>query len=239
MNVTLAAPCSCSSKSQIFALNLRLEDRRARVASLDDVLMSGICWLQLPNTCSCQTENQVRTTMRVMRLLKVGLLAVLVAWIIPRPAGAEMKLSDFEGEWSGDGTDRDLPFASLQKSSCRSKIRSDVHRMSNEIVCSGPSGSRKTIQLQITMQGDQISGDLVQTQATGTMKGSVSGRRRGDSADMQIQFPGLMPSATAKLVVINPSSYTLRVATMGTSLMDVTFKKIGATGQAAQPGPGR
>jgi hypothetical protein len=57
MNVTLAAPCSCSSKSQIFALNLRFKDRRARVASLDDVLMSGVCWLQLPNTCSCQTAQ--------------------------------------------------------------------------------------------------------------------------------------------------------------------------------------
>lgn len=173
--------------------------------------------------------------MGVMRLFKIGLLAVLVAWITPRPVAAEMNLSDLEGEWSGGGTDRDSPFAALQKSSCRSKIRSDAHRMNNEIVCSGPSGSRKTIQLQITMQGDQISGDLVQTQASGTMKGLVSGRRRGDSADMQIQFSGLMPGATAKFTIINHSSYTLRVATMGASMMDVTFKKIGATGQQAVP----
>jgi hypothetical protein len=222
-----------------FALNLWPKDRRARVANLDGVLITEAAGRSLRTPAPAKRTNQARTTMGVMRLLKVGLLAVLVAWIIPRPAGAEMNLSDLEGEWSGGGTDRDSPFASLQKSSCRSKIRSDVHRMSNEIVCSGPSGSRKTIQLQITMQGDQISGDLVQTQATGTMKGSVSGRRRGDSADMQIQFSGLMPSATAKFIVINPSSYTLRVATMGTSMMDVTFKKVGAAGQAAQPGPAR
>jgi hypothetical protein len=177
--------------------------------------------------------------MGVMRLLKVALLAVLAAWIIPRPVQAETKLSELEGEWSGSGTERDSPFASSQKTTCRSKIRSDSQRMSNEIVCSGPSGARKTIQLQITMQGTQISGDLVQTQATSKMMGSVSGRRTGDSADMQVQFSGLMPSATAKFVVINPTTYSLHVSSMGASLMDVTFKKVGATGQAAQPSPAR
>jgi hypothetical protein len=173
--------------------------------------------------------------------MSIGLVAVLAACIGSRPAGAEMKLTELEGEWSGSGTDRDSPFESIRKTSCRSKIRSDSRRMNNEIVCSGESGSRKTIQLQITMDGDKISGDLVQTQATGreppaTRRGSVSGHRTGDSADMQIQFSGLMPNAAAKFILINPLSYSLRVTTLGTSLMDVTFKKLGPANQAAQPG---
>ena len=175
--------------------------------------------------------------MTLTKLVKIGLAAVLVTWIASCPAGAQINPSEFAGEWSGSGTDRDSPFESMRKTSCRSKIRSDLHRMSNEIVCYGQSGARKTIHLQITVDGNQITGDLVQTNATQppvVRKGSVFGRSTGDSADMQIQFPGLMPSATAKFIVINPLSYSLRVAAMGAPLMDVTFKKLGQTNQPNQ-----
>jgi hypothetical protein len=94
--------------------------------------------------------------------------------------------------------------------------------------------------LQITMNGNQITGDLVQTTATQpptVRKGSVSGRSAGDAADMQINFSGfMMPSGTAKLVVLNQSSYSIKVTAMGASLMDVTFKKVGQPAHASQAG---
>jgi hypothetical protein len=178
--------------------------------------------------------------MRLTQFANIGVALSLMTWIGSCPASAEIKPSEFAGEWSGSGTDRDSPLESLQKTSCRSKVRSEGNRMSNEIVCSGQSGVRKTIQLQITMNGNQITGDLVQTTATQpptVRKGSVSGHSAGDAADMQINFSGfMMPSGTAKLVVLNQSSYSIKVTAMGASLMDVTFKKVGQPAHASQAG---
>lgn len=189
-------------------------------------------------------QHSTNMEMKSSRLVIVGLAAMLAALIAPPRAQAEIKLNELAGEWSGNGTDRDSPLASMQKTSCRSKIQSDPRRVKNEIVCSGDSGARKTIELQIRLDGDNITGELIQTQTTGreppvVRKGSVSGRRTGDSADMQIQFSGFMPSAVAKLVIINPSSYSIRVTSMGASLMDVTFKKTGPANQPVQPGQAR
>jgi hypothetical protein len=178
--------------------------------------------------------------MKPSKLANAGVAMALMTWIGSCPASAQIKPGEFAGEWSGSGTDRDSPFESLQKTSCRSKVRSEGNRMNNEIVCSGQSGVRKTMLLQITVNGNQIAGDLVQTTATQpptVRKGSVSGRSTGDSADMQVNFSGfMMPSGTAKLVVLNQSSYSIKVVAMGTLLMDVTFKKIGQPTHTSQAG---
>jgi len=175
--------------------------------------------------------------MKLSNFVNVGFAIVVMTWIGSCSASAQIKPSEFAGEWSGSGTDRDSLFASPQKTSCRSKIRSEGNRMINEMVCSGPSGVRKTMQLQITVNGNQITGDFVQT--TGTQppevrKGSVSGRSTGDSADIQFNFSGMMPSASGKLTLLNPSSYSIKMAAMGTSVMDVTFKKAGQPGRTSQ-----
>jgi hypothetical protein len=168
-------------------------------------------------------------------------VAAVVVWVAPCAAKAESKLSELEGEWSGSGTDRDTPFESMQKTSCKSKIHSDERRLSNEIVCMTSSEVHKTMHLQIALDGAQIKGDFVQTltrlrESTQMRKGVVSGRRTGDAADIQIQFGGLTPTATVKFIVLNPSSYLIRVAALGSQLMDVTFKRIGPPAQASQSG---
>jgi hypothetical protein len=166
------------------------------------------------------------------KLVQVGLAVFLISWLAPAPAKAESNLAELEGEWSGSGTDRDTPFGSMRKATCQSKIRADVRRMTNEIVCSVGSGIRKTFHLQILLDGSQVSGDVVQTlSVTGEKqkmrKGLILGRRTGDAAELQIKFGGLTPTANASFKVTNPSSYVLRVAALGAPLMDITFKRVG------------
>src|SRR5271165_1562889 len=117
--------------------------------------------------------------MTLARHLRGGLAAVLAAWIVPFPAAAEIKLSELNGEWNGSGTDRDTPLESLQQTSCQSKNRADLRRMNSEIICSGRAKLHKVIQLTVTVEGNQIMGDLVQTSTTAggvaiVRKGSVS-----------------------------------------------------------------
>lgn len=175
--------------------------------------------------------------MTLTKITRCGFAAVLLTWIASGPAGAEMKLSEYAGEWSGSGTNRDSPFESMYKTSCRSKIRSDQHHMIIEMVCSGPSG-QKTMHIQMAFDGNRITGELVQThsapqQQPVVRKGSVTGRKLADSAEMQVQFSAFM-SGTAKFIAINPSSYSLQVTAMGVSLMDVTFKRVVPPNQANQ-----
>jgi hypothetical protein len=175
--------------------------------------------------------------MTLTKIATIGIAAVLLTWAASSPAGAQMMLSKYAGEWSGSGTDRDSPFASMQKTTCRSKIRSEHDRTSIEITCSGPSG-HKTMHIQMALDGNRITGELVQThsapqQQPVVRKGSVIGRKFADSAEMQVHFSAFM-SGTAKFTAINPSSYSLKVSAMGASLMDVTFKKVGPPNQADQ-----
>jgi hypothetical protein len=174
------------------------------------------------------------------KLIKVLAATIALAWVVPCPAGAEGKMSDLEGEWSGSGTERDTPFESPEKATCQSKVRADQRRMSNEIVCIKQSGARKTMHMQVTLDGTRLSGDLVQTrtlprQPTQSRKASVLGTRVGNSADVQIQFGGLMPTARSRLTVHNASSYSLRVEAMGAVMMDMTFKRVGPPKEANQP----
>jgi len=165
------------------------------------------------------------------KLTKVLAAAVLVASVAPCWAAGEGKaMSELEGEWSGSGTDRDRPFQSMQKVTCHSKIRADHRNMSNEIVCTG-SGVRKTTHMKVILEGTQLTGEVVQTKTTPrepaqTRKGTVSGIRTGNSADVQISFP-MTPSARSRMVVHDASSYSIKVEALGALLMDVTFKRVG------------
>jgi hypothetical protein len=172
------------------------------------------------------------------RLTHVLAAVTLLAWIIPCPAGAEGKMSELEGEWSGSGTERDTPFQSMQKTTCQSKIHADERRMSNEIVCTMQSGARKTMHTQVTLEGTRLTGSVVQTRTLPSepmqsRKGTVRGVRTGNSAVTEVQFPGLMmPTAKSHLTVHDASSYSIRVDAMGVVLMDVKFKRVGAPKEA-------
>ena len=143
-------------------------------------------------------------------------------------------MGELEGEWSGSGTERDTPFQSMQKTTCHSKIHADQNRMSNEIVCTMQSGVRKTMRTQVTLQGNRLTGSVVQTrtaprEATQSREGSVRGIRTGNSAETEVRFPGLMmPTAKSRLTAHDASSYSIRVDAMGAVLMDVKFKRVGA-----------
>ena len=173
-----------------------------------------------------------------IRLRNVLPAIVLLAWIAPCPVGAEGSMGELEGEWSGSGTERDTPFQSMQKTTCHSKIHADQTHMSNEIVCTTASGARKTTHSQVTLEGNRLTGSVSQTRSapgepTQSRKGSVRGIRTGNSAETEVQFPGLMmPTAKSHLTVHDASSYSIRVDAMGVILMDVKFKKIGAPKEA-------
>jgi hypothetical protein len=176
--------------------------------------------------------------MTPIRLRNVLLAIVLLAWIVPCPASAEGSMGELEGEWSGSGTERDTPFQSMQKTTCHSKIHADQNRMSNEIVCTMQSGVRKTTHTQVTLEGNRITGSVLQTrtvprEATQSRKGPVRGIRTGNSSETEVQFPGLMmPTAKSHLTVHDASSYSIRVDAMGVVLMDVKFKRVGAPKEA-------
>ena len=91
---------------------------------------------------------------------------------------------------------------------------------------------------QVTLEGNRLTGSVFQTrtvprEATQSRKGSVRGIRTGNSAETEVQFPGLMmPTAKSHLTVHDASSYSIRVDAMGVMLMDVKFKRVGAPKEA-------
>jgi hypothetical protein len=157
---------------------------------------------------------------------------VLAAWVTPLSAVAESKLTDLNGEWRGSGTDRDSPFENFQETICRTKIKADESHMNSVMICEGQQGLKKVVRLTVTLDGDKFTGDVDQTTLTrgdktpDVDKGTVSGQKIKDTANLQIRFPGLMPNATVALVLRNPSSYTMHVSSLGSTIMNVTFSKV-------------
>ena len=85
--------------------------------------------------------------------------AVTMAALI-RPAGAETKLTDFNGSWHGHGTDRNTPFESRQDTRCRAAISATVTKMNTAITCNGASDLNKAIHLDIVLSGNAFTGTL-------------------------------------------------------------------------------
>ena len=164
--------------------------------------------------------------------LAAGILILLVSGAVLYPARAETKLTDFDGQWQGSGQDRDLPFESMQRTSCQMTINADLRRMNSVTICSGEAGLDKIIQLAITLSGETFSGNLTQKTtmrgdetSVSVLNGSVSGRKTDNTATFQVSFPGLIPNAEVTLKLISPSSYSMRATTLGSALMEVTFNK--------------
>ena len=161
-------------------------------------------------------------------------MLILSAWgAASGPAGAETKLSDFDGQWQGSGKDRDLPFEAMQQTSCQTTITADLVRMSSTTICNGDAGLDKIIQLAIILSGVEFSGNLMQKttmrgddKSVSVLNGSVSGRKTDNTATFQVSFPGFLPNAAVALRLISPSSYSMQASTLGSTLMDVTFTRV-------------
>ncbi len=164
--------------------------------------------------------------------LLTAIAAFLAVWVTPFSAVAETKLTELNGEWRGSGTDRDLPIEFFQKTNCHTKIKADERHMNSVTVCDGQQGLHKVIRLTVTLDGDKFTGSVSQTTKTrgstspDVIKGSVLGRRVKDTANFLVRLPGLLPNSSVILVLLNPSTYTMHVSSLGITMMNVTFSKI-------------
>jgi hypothetical protein len=162
----------------------------------------------------------------------LGALVLLALGVGTGEAGAETKLTDFNGTWQGSGTDRSTPLESTQQTHCRASINADIVRMGAHILCNGEAGLTKVIQLNITLAGDAFTGTLSQKATTSgsdtlgsNLNGSVAGHKTDKTADFAVSFPGLTPSVAVVLALINSASFSMRATTLGGQLMNVTFKR--------------
>jgi hypothetical protein len=146
-------------------------------------------------------------------------------------AGAAAKLTDFNGVWQGAGTDRNSPLERAQQTSCQMRIRADQSHLTSDTVCHGQAGLSKVLQFAVTLDGDRFSGSAGQTSTTrgsatsDTLKGAVSGQKTEDTANLHIVFPGLTPNAEVVLKLIDPSTFSMHVASHGLTLMDLLFHR--------------
>src|SRR3954470_8691515 len=87
---------------------------------------------------------------------------VIVCIAFATGAAAESKLTDFNGEWRGAGQDRDSPLQSLQDTACQNAVRATPQRMTIEMTCARKSGVRKTVRMNLMLEGGQLSGRINQ-----------------------------------------------------------------------------
>ena len=173
--------------------------------------------------------------MKTLTCKAFALASVLLATCAsPFTAGAQSELTELNGEWRGSGTDRNSPFESQQQTNCKSTIRADPVRMISDAVCTGERGLHKVTHVAITLDGDQITGSIDETSSIAgsnesprILKGSVSGIRAGDTANLEIRFSGLMPKATVIFKLISSSSYSTQASTLGVPITQVTYTRVG------------
>lgn len=168
--------------------------------------------------------------MGFVRYLGMLIAMAMVTWIVLPTAAAETKLSDFNGEWRGNGTDRSTPLEFAQPTNCRMRIQADLRHMHSETTCIGQAGLRKVLRLTITVDGDQFTGDASQTStvtnsAAEVLNGTVIGHKADEMASLEVRFPGLTPSATIVLRRHDPSSFNMNITSLGLTLMNVSFNR--------------
>ena len=164
--------------------------------------------------------------------LAAGMLILSIFGTAPCPAGAESRLTDFDGQWLGSGQDRDSPLAPMQQTSCQTTNNADLRRMSSVTICKGDAGLDRVVQLTIALNGETFSGNLTQKTtmrgddaSASVLNGSVSGHKTDNTATFQVSFPGLVPNVVVILRLISPSSYSMKATTLGGALMDVIFNR--------------
>ncbi len=55
--------------------------------------------------------------------------------------------------------------------------------------------------------------------------GKVTGSRDGDTANFEVHFPGLTPNANVVLKLNSPTSFSMRVSSLGITLTEVTYHR--------------
>jgi hypothetical protein len=167
---------------------------------------------------------------RAVRLIAVAISSFTVG-IGLNSVHADPKFMDYNGNWQGNGTDRNLPFEATQRTSCRATVDADLRTMNCKIFCSGDAGLKKDIRLNINLDGDAFAGSLTQRATTPgssetVLDGTVYGQATDTTADFRVDFPGLVPTVTVALRRHNASSFSMQARVWGAVLMDVTFDRI-------------
>jgi hypothetical protein len=166
---------------------------------------------------------------------RAQIAAALVMWLALTPAGAETKLTAFNGQWLGHGTDRDSPLASAQPTRCHTRVTADLTHMTSDMECNGQAGLHKRVRLSIAFTGNKFTGSTEQIsvvrgsgKAPKRRAGAVVGMRTGDRAEFEVKFPGLTPNAHVVLELTSPTSYAMSVSALGATLTKVNFHRPGA-----------
>jgi hypothetical protein len=157
-------------------------------------------------------------------------LAGLAVVALTTTAAAEGSLTEYNGAWTGQGEDRDLPFQPLQTTECRARVSNDPSHMNATIVCNGADGLHKRMQVSLAFDGGSYSGTSEQTSSGPGREpvrraGKVSGEGSVEVANLTVSFPGLLPSATVVIRRTSPSSFAMKVTTLGATLTDVEFRR--------------
>jgi hypothetical protein len=167
--------------------------------------------------------------------LRAPLAAALAAWMALTPAGAEIKLPEFNGRWTGSGTDRDLPLATAQPTQCQTRVTADLTHMTSVMECNGNAGLNKRVRLSILFTGNEFTGTAEQTSVVRGSSappkrraGTVAGLRTGDKAEFEVKFSGLTPNAHVVLQLSSPTSFAMMISTLGATLTKVDFHRPGA-----------
>ena len=157
-------------------------------------------------------------------------LPVVLALMPLAAANAATPLTELSGQWSGGGTDRDSPMASTQATRCRATLKTDPTHLTSTTECDGDAGLHKRFHLAVTFQGDQFTGSVEQVSsvrgaAPARYAGTVTGTRKGDVAAFTAHFSGLTPNASVVLTLTSPTSYSMQVSVLGSTLTNVTLRK--------------
>ncbi|MFZ1920220.1 MAG: hypothetical protein WAU57_01170 [Xanthobacteraceae bacterium] len=169
--------------------------------------------------------------MSFIRHLVAPIAMAVITWIVlPSAAAAETKLSDFNGEWRGNGTDRNTPLEPTQPTTCRMRIQADLRHLNSETTCIGKAGLHKVLRLAITLDGNQFAGSASQSStvangAANALNGTVVGHKADEMASLQVRFAGITPNATVVLRRLDPSTFTMLITSLGLSLTNVAFDR--------------
>ncbi len=174
--------------------------------------------------------------MTLLRFLFASSLCVALA----ASAAAETKLTDFNGEWRGTGQDRDFPLHPMQEITCQNAVRATPQRMHIEMICERKSGVRRTTRMNVTLEGDQLSGRINQRivrpgQKDEVLVGALAGKKTDNTANFGVTWKGTTPSASVAFKLNAPTSYSMKVTALGMTFMDATFTQTSDRAPARQP----
>jgi hypothetical protein len=166
------------------------------------------------------------SAMRALSIIGMVACAALASVAVE----AATPLTELTGQWSGGGTDRASPMASSQATRCRATLKTDPTHLTSTTQCEGAAGLHKSFHLAIAFKGDQFTGTVEQVSslrgaAPTRYAGTVTGSRNGDVADFTARFPGMTPNAHVVLTLRSPTSYSMSVSVLGSTLTEVTLRK--------------